>query len=108
VPVLETRLGTEALAGAMIAATADLWVVALKIMAPALIVLMLMDLMLGVANRMAPQLDVFFISLSLKGSVGALIVALSLYYLLGMTPDLFRRQQGWVQTTVDGMRPVPR
>ena len=108
VPVLGARLGTEALAGAMIAATADLWVVALKIMAPALIVLMLMDLMLGVANRMAPQLDVFFISLSLKGTVGALVVALSLYYLLGMTPELFRRQHGWVHITVESMRPEPR
>ena len=107
VPPLEPRLGTAGLAGAMTSATADLWVVALKIMAPALIVLMLMDLMLGVANRMAPQLDVFFISLSLKGSVGALVVALSLYYLLGMTPELFRRQQGWVQTTVERMKPVP-
>jgi flagellar biosynthetic protein FliR len=107
IPPLEPRVGTAGLAEGTIAATADLWVVALKITAPALIVLMLMDLMLGVANRMAPQLDVFFISLSLKASVGSLVVALSLYYLLGMTPELFKRQQGWTHTIVEGMRPVP-
>jgi flagellar biosynthetic protein FliR len=106
VPALDPRLGTEALAISMTVVTGELWVVALKIMAPALIVLMLMDLMLGVANRMAPQLDVFFISLSLKASVGALVVALSLYYLLGMAPEMFRQQQGWTLRAVHDMRPV--
>lgn len=106
IPPLQPRLNTRALALGMTETTAELWVVALKIMAPALIVLMLMDLMLGVANRMAPQLDVFFISLSLKASVGALVVALSLYYLLGMTPELFRRQQAWTERTIHDMAPV--
>jgi flagellar biosynthetic protein FliR len=107
VPPLAPGLRTAGLARDFIAATADLLVVALQIMAPALIVLMLMDLMLGVANRMAPQLDVFFISLSLQASVGALVVALSLYHLLGMTPDLFRRQHGWLDRAVEDMRTAP-
>jgi flagellar biosynthetic protein FliR len=107
IPPLAPELGTQGLATSAIAATGELWVVALKITAPALIVLMLMDLMLGVANRMAPQLDVFFISLSLKASVGSLVVALSLYYLLGMTPEMFKRQQEWTVTIVEGMRPRP-
>ncbi len=52
----------------------------LRIIAPALVVIILLDLMLGVANRMAPQLDVFFISLSLKSTLAALMVGLSLYW----------------------------
>ena len=106
VPPLVPGIPTAGLAGDFIASTAELLVVALQIMAPALIVLMLMDLVLGVANRMAPQLDVFFISLSLKSSVGALVVALSLYYLLGMSPDMFRRQHGWLERAVEDMRPA--
>jgi hypothetical protein len=61
---------------------------------------------LGVANRMAPQLDVFFISLSLKSSIGAFMVALSLYSLLALAPDLFRDQHRWMDRTVRELHPA--
>ncbi|HVS01993.1 MAG TPA: type III secretion system export apparatus subunit SctT [Thermoanaerobaculia bacterium] len=102
-PPTTAALALATAAESFIAATGGLFVVALKIMAPALVVLMLMDLMLGVANRMAPQLDVFFISLSLKSAVGSLVVALSLYYLLGMAPDFFRDQHRWLGETIHSL-----
>ncbi len=67
-----------------------------KVVAPALLVLVMVDVVLGVANRMAPQLDVFFIGLGLKPALGLLVVALSLHALLGAAPEVFRDFQIWL------------
>jgi flagellar biosynthetic protein FliR len=67
-----------------------------KVVAPAILVLVMVDVVLGVANRMAPQLDVFFIGLGLKPLVGLIVVALSLHALLGAAPDIFQAFHAWV------------
>lgn len=86
--------------GAFIAGSARLFAIALQIVAPAMVVLMLMDVILGVANRMAPQLDVFFISLSLKAALGALVAGLALWSLLAYLPDVFREHHRWMVETM--------
>jgi type III secretory pathway component EscT len=68
----------------------------IKVVAPAILVIILVDVVLGVANRMAPQMDVFFLGLALKPALGLLIVAVSLYGLLGVTPDVFRSFHAWM------------
>jgi len=67
-----------------------------KIVAPAILVLLMVDIVLGVANRMAPQLDVFFVGLGIKPALGLLVVALSLHALLGASPEIFREFQAWL------------
>ena len=67
-----------------------------KVVAPAILVLVMVDIVLGVANRMAPQLDVFFIGLGVKPALGLLVVALSLHALLGAAPEIFRVFQVWL------------
>lgn len=105
-PALSMGFSMEAIGGSFVIATGNLFVVTLKIIAPALVVLMLLDLILGVANRMSPQLDVFFISLSLKATIGALIVALSLYYLLSVTPQVFDDFHRWFFSTLKYFTPL--
>jgi flagellar biosynthesis protein FliR len=67
-----------------------------KVVAPAILVLVMTDVVLGVANRMAPQLDVFFIGLGLKPLVGLVVVALSLHALLGAAPEIFKAFHVWM------------
>jgi len=67
-----------------------------KVVAPAILVLVMTDVVLAVANRMAPQLDVFFVGLGLKPLVGLIVVALSLHALLGATPEIFRAFHVWL------------
>lgn len=69
-----------------------------KVVAPAVLVILAVDLILGVANRMAPQLDVFFMGLALKPTVGLLVVALSLYALASASPEIFRAFQSWMSS----------
>ena len=102
-PPLIPGMNLEPVAQGFIVGTAHTLVLAVKLIAPALVVLMLMDVMLGVANRMAPQLDVFFISLSLKSSVGALIVALSIYFVFFQRGEWFADHHLWLESTVSGL-----
>lgn len=69
-----------------------------KVVAPALLVVLLTDIILGVANRMAPQLDVFFMGLGLKPALALTVVALSLSTLAGTAPEIFRAFHLWIGT----------
>lgn len=69
-----------------------------KVVAPALLVVLLTDIVLGVANRMAPQLDVFFMGLGLKPALALTAVALSLGSLVGIAPEIFRGFHLWIGT----------
>jgi flagellar biosynthesis protein FliR len=64
--------------------------------APALVVLLLADVVLGVANRVASQMDVFFLGLALKPAVGLLVVALSFYALSGVSREAFVGFHSWL------------
>ena len=74
----------------------SLFGIMVKVVAPAILVLVMVDVVLGVANRMAPQLDVFFVGLGLKPALGLLMVALSLHALLGAAPEIFLGFEGWL------------
>jgi flagellar biosynthetic protein FliR len=74
----------------------SMFVLMLKVVAPALVVLLLADLVLGVANRVAAQMDVFFLGLALKPTVGLLVVALSLYALGGLSREAFVASHAWL------------
>jgi type III secretory pathway component EscT len=76
--------------------TLAMFVLMLKVVAPALVVLLLADFVLGVANRVASQMDVFFLGLALKPAVGLLVVALSLYALSGVSREAFVGFHAWL------------
>jgi type III secretory pathway component EscT len=48
----------------------------------AVLVLALVDLGLGLVNRVVPQLNVFYLTMPIKGALGALMIALFLVYLI--------------------------
>ncbi|MEM7049974.1 MAG: flagellar biosynthetic protein FliR [Acidobacteriota bacterium] len=98
-PFSEAALGN--IVGGLINATADVLVIGVKMIAPALAVVMMLDLVLGVANRMAPQLDVFFVSLSLKSALGALAIGLSIYFIAAIANDRFVQQQHTLDELVE-------
>ncbi|XXF76027.1 flagellar biosynthetic protein FliR [Myxococcaceae bacterium GXIMD 01537] len=62
---------------------ADLLRIALALSAPAMLATFLTDLSLGMVNRVAPQIQVFFISMAVKPLVSVAIMFLALYLLMG-------------------------
>jgi type III secretion protein SpaR/YscT/HrcT len=100
-PPLAPGLALGTTAFDFIVLTAEMFVVAVRIIAPALVVVVLLDVVLGIANRMAPQLDVFFMSLSLKSALSALVIGLSIYGLASVGEDTFRRHYQWLVATTE-------
>jgi type III secretory pathway component EscT len=73
-----------------------IFVLMVKVVAPAVVVLLVSDVVLGVANRAASQMDVFFLGLALKPAVAVLVAALSLYSLAGVSREAFQGYHAWL------------
>jgi flagellar biosynthetic protein FliR len=85
VPLLEFPIyepGISAFAEFFITLTADVLTIAVQLSAPVLIAILLIDLVLGIANKMAPQINVFELGFSLKGYSGPLMICVSLLVLV--------------------------
>jgi flagellar biosynthetic protein FliR len=59
-------------------ATAGVLAIGVQLAAPAMIALLLTDLFFGIVNRVAPQINVFFLSLPVKMAVGLFVVLVAL------------------------------
>jgi type III secretory pathway component EscT len=75
-----------------------MFVLMVKVVAPAVVVVLLADVVLGVANRVASQMDVFFLGLAVKPALGLLVAALSLYALAGLSREAFVGFHGWLSS----------
>jgi flagellar biosynthetic protein FliR len=61
---------------------ADLLAISLALAAPTMLATFLTDLSLGAINRVAPQIQVFFISMAIKPLVSVFIASMAIYLLL--------------------------
>jgi flagellar biosynthetic protein FliR len=59
--------------------TAEMLAVGLQLAMPGVIALLLIDVFFGVLNRVAPQINVFFLSMPVKSFVGLLVVLVALW-----------------------------
>jgi flagellar biosynthetic protein FliR len=87
------ELGPEAparVASLAIHLTARFFAVALGLAAPVLAAAVLLDLALGIAGRVAPQLPLYFLGLPVKALGGVLLVLLSLPLMLVLLGELYR------------------
>jgi len=67
----------------------DLFMVALAVCAPVLLAAFLTDLALGMINRVAPQVQVFFIAMQIKPAVSILVVFTAIHLILARAQHEF-------------------
>lgn len=79
---------------------ADLLKIGLALAAPAFLATFITDLALGMVNRVAPQIQVFFISMSIKPMVAVLIVLVALHLILGRLEAEFGNMLRAVRETI--------
>lgn len=70
--------GWTSLAVSITELTGQVFSIGVQLAAPAMIALLLTDLFFGIVNRVAPQINVFFLSLPVKMIVGLLVVLIAL------------------------------
>jgi flagellar biosynthetic protein FliR len=75
----------------------DLIRIALALASPVLLATFLTDLALGMINRVAPQVQVFFVSMQIKPAVTILIMFTSIHLILGRVVTEFGTMFHWVQ-----------
>jgi flagellar biosynthesis protein FliR len=80
--------------------SADVLILGLQIAAPVLIAVFLTDLVLGIANKMAPQIPVFEIGFMMKGYVGVLMVFISVSVVASQMEVFFGVMQTNVQKVI--------
>ena len=80
--------------------TAHMILVAVALAAPAAIAIFVVDLSLGLINRIAPQIQVFFISMAIKPMVVTLMTALALLVIYDRLVQLFEVMLGHVGEVV--------
>ncbi len=78
---------------------------AVRLAAPAVLLLALIDIGFGLVGRVVPQLPVFFITMPLKGAVAALMLALYLSYLADIAVAQVSGLPGWLQHLVPVLAP---
>lgn len=74
--------GISAFLELMIRLSGDVLIIAVQFAAPVLIAVLLVDLVLGLANKMAPQINVFELGFAVKGYVGPLMIYVSILILV--------------------------
>ena len=78
----------------IISSTSSIFSLGLKIGAPVVVALFLVELSLGLLSRMMPQMNIFVEGLPVKIFVGFSILSLSLSFIVPVLIDLFSGIQG--------------
>jgi len=80
---------SAALAQLLLRLSADALSVGVALAAPAIIVLLIVELALGIAGRVTPQLQVLLLGFPIKIAIGLWLIGASLYFLPGAFRDVF-------------------
>jgi flagellar biosynthetic protein FliR len=78
----------------------DMLRIALAISSPVLLATFLTDLALGMINRVAPQVQVFFVAMQIKPAVTVLIMFTAMHLILNRTVDEFGVMFRWLKTVI--------
>lgn len=84
----------------MIRVFADLLRLGLALSAPGMLAGFVTDLAMGMINRVAPQVQVFFVSMSIKPMVGALIIFITIYEIMSRVQREFQFMLETMQNAV--------
>jgi flagellar biosynthetic protein FliR len=88
IPPFQFRLSSSFI-GYLVALAGDMFVIALKIGAPIIVVLLLASVSFGLMARTVPQMNIFIVAMPLKIVVGLLFIVFSLPYLQPYLRKLF-------------------
>ena len=100
--LLPARLQGETAVTQILVLFAQMLIVAVKLSAPVLAVILLVDVVLGLLNRVAPQVQVYFLGLTAKSFVGLLILFLSLLVVMDLFGEHMRTVLRVIQEWISG------
>jgi flagellar biosynthetic protein FliR len=112
-PVLEfpsTGPGLFALMDLLTKFTGQIFYIAMQLAAPVIIAILLVDIIMGIANRIAPQINVWEMSFNAKGYVGILLLFASITMIgkqIYRYSDVANRNIGLAVSYMEGREVIP-
>ena len=90
----------------MLSWTGELFVIAIRLAAPFMITIFLVDMTLGIFARVAPQTEIFSMSLSLKLVVGSFLLFLYVKNFFPVLPDLIDKMGNDLLDMIEALAPI--
>ena len=85
----------------MLNTTAELWQIAVVLAAPVMAATFISDVVFGILNRVAPQLNAYFMSMPVKAFGGVVMIFVALDAIVARMHDWVEWSLVKVQTTLD-------
>jgi type III secretory pathway component EscT len=99
----ETSLDLRSVIGTAVYASAHLMLAAVLIAAPVLATAFLADVLLGLLNRIVPQVQVYFLGVPLKAAMGILAMAVAVSAMSVAIAGELMNGLGWVNTVAQAL-----
>ena len=93
IPLGNVAIDTEKLYSTMLQYVADYFIIAIRIALPVMISIMLLNVVLGVLAKTAPQMNMFVIGIQLKIFVGFAVLIVTIGFLPNITEFIYKEMQ---------------
>lgn len=90
----------------MVGVGSKIFGLAVQFAAPALLAILMADMFLGIANRMAPQVQITFLGMPLKSWLGILLLLTSLSVVWGVLSEFSQEWLDFIEKMVNAMQPA--
>ena len=103
IPVNGQVFDWDSLLTSMVMFMTDMFVIAFRIMLPIFVCIMILNCILGIMAKVAPQMNMFAVGMQMKVLVGLLVLFLTISLLPGIADFIFREMKRMMVSIIEGM-----
>ncbi len=103
IPVNGQIFDWNSLAGSMVTFMTDLFVIAFRIFLPIFACMMILNCILGIMAKVAPQMNMFAVGMQMKVLLGIVIMFLTVTLLPGIADFIFTEMRRMMVSVIEGM-----
>lgn len=103
IPVNGQVFDWTSLANSMIRFMSDLFIIAFRIMLPIFASIMILNCILGIMAKVAPQMNMFAVGMQMKVLLGLAVLLLTITMLSGIADLIFREMRSMMVSVMEGL-----
>lgn len=103
IPVNGQVFDWESLAGTMVQYMTDMFVIGFRIVLPIFACIMILNCILGIMAKVAPQMNMFAVGMQMKVLVGMMVLFLTISLLPGIADFIFTEMKRMIVSIIEGM-----
>lgn len=103
IPVNAEVFDWDSLASSMIQYMTDMFVIAFRIVLPVFACIMILNCILGIMAKVAPQMNMFAVGMQMKVLVGLFVLFLTVTLLSGVADFIFTEMKRMIVSMIEGM-----